>query len=142
MLCALKLLLMPALYLGLAPLLDCSADPAFLLFLASMPASASVYSIALTKGLSPRVIGPLVPLSMLLSVALVLEPIVPAAAAVHAGFWLRLLLGVVGAGCAAYSLIPTGLVSAAAAKPAGTRRRAASPPRRRAASPRLASKTE
>ena len=141
-LCALKLLLMPALYLGLAPLLGCSADPAFLLFLASMPASASVYSIALTKGLSPRVIGPLVPLSMLLSVALVLEPIVPAAAAVHAGFWLRLLLGVVGAGCAAYSLIPTGLASAAAAKPAGTRRRAASPPRRRAASPRLASKTE
>ena len=149
-LCALKLLVMPALYLGLAPLLACSADPAFLLFLASMPASASVYSLALTKGLSPRVIGPLVPLSMLLSVALVLEPIVPAAAAMHAGRWLRLLLGVVGAGCAAYSLIPT----AAAAKPAGAKRRAASPParmpsppspagtRRRAASPRLASKTK
>ena len=106
-LCALKLLLMPALYLGLAPLLACSTDPAFLLFLATMPASASVYSLALTKGLSPRVIGPLVPLSMLLSVALVLEPIVPAAAAMHAGRWLRLLLGVLGAGCAAYSLIPT-----------------------------------
>lgn len=149
-LCALKLLLMPALYLGLAPLLACSTDPAFLLFLATMPASASVYSLALTKGLSPRVIGPLVPLSMLLSVALVLEPIVPAAAAMHAGRWLRLLLGVLGAGCAAYSLIPT----AGAAKPAGVKRRAASPParrpsppppagtRRRATSPRLASKTK
>jgi hypothetical protein len=102
-LCALKLLLMPALYLGLAPLLACSTDPAFLLFLATMPASASVYSLALTKGLSPRVIGPLVPLSMLLSVALVLEPIVPAAAAMHAGRWLRLLLGV----CSAQAAPPT-----------------------------------
>ena len=97
-------------------------------------------------------LGPLVPLSMLLSVALVLEPLVPAAAALHAGRTLRLLLGVLGAGCAAYSLIPT----AAAAKPADARRRAASPPptrvpsppspagtRRRAGSARLAaSKTE
>ena len=93
---------------------------------------------------------------MLLSVALVLEPLVPTAAAMHAGRGLRLLLGVLGAGCAAYSLIPT----AAAAKPADARRRAASPPpatrvpsppsppspagtRRRAGSARLAaSKTE
>ena len=36
-LCACKLLLMPALYLAAAPLLGCPADPGFLQFLATMP---------------------------------------------------------------------------------------------------------
>lgn len=53
-LAAAKMLLMPSLYSGIAPLLGCSAPPDFLAFLGSLPASASVYSLCLVKGLSPK----------------------------------------------------------------------------------------
>merc|ERR1711871_152153 len=58
-LCAAKLLLMPLLYLGYARLLDCGEDTGLLLFLGGLPASASVYSLLLTRDLSPKVVGPL-----------------------------------------------------------------------------------
>ncbi len=73
-LCALKIVAMPALYLSVGKLLAVSAPPALIGFLGSLPASASIYSLALVNGLSPRVIGPLVPASMLLSVAFTLLP--------------------------------------------------------------------
>ena len=65
---------MPCLYVGVAALIGCDAPSAFLVFLGSLPASASVYSLALVRDLSPRVIGPLVPASILLSVASILLP--------------------------------------------------------------------
>ena len=73
-LCAAKLGVMPCLYVGVAALIGCDAPSAFLVFLGSLPASASVYSLALVRDLSPRVIGPLVPASILLSVASILLP--------------------------------------------------------------------
>lgn len=73
-LCAAKLALMPVCYALAGPALGTAAPPGFLLFLGSLPASASVYSLTLTRGLSPRVVGPLVPVSMLFSVALALLP--------------------------------------------------------------------
>ena len=85
-LCGLKIALMPALYRGAAVALGVAAPAAasggFLAFLGVLPASASVYSLASTKGLEPRVLGPLVPLTMLLCVALVLLPLSPAAAGI------------------------------------------------------------
>ena len=82
-LCGLKIVLMPALYRGAALALGVSSGAApFLAFIGVLPASASVYSLASTKGLEPRVLGPLVPLTMLLCVALVLLPLSPAAAGV------------------------------------------------------------
>jgi hypothetical protein len=73
-LCAAKLALMPACYAWAGPSLGTPAPHGFLLFLGSLPASASVFSLTLTRGFSPRVVGPLVPASMLLSVALALLP--------------------------------------------------------------------
>ena len=74
---------MPALYRGAALALGVSSVAApFLACIGVLPASASVYSLASTKGLEPRVLGPLVPLTMLLCVALVLLPLSPAAAGV------------------------------------------------------------
>ena len=82
-LCGLKIVLMPALYRGAALALGVgSGATPFLAFIGVLPASASVYSLASTKGLEPRVLGPLVPLTMLLCVALVLLPLSPAAAGV------------------------------------------------------------
>ena len=84
-LCGLKIVLMPALYRGAALALGVgSGATPFLAFIGVLPASASVYSLASTKGLEPRVLGPLVPLTMLLCVALVLLPLSPAAAGVGA----------------------------------------------------------
>ena len=67
---AAKLVAMPLLYTACAHGFGCSADPAFLSFVGTLPASASVYSLTMTKQLSPRIVGPLVPASMLLCVAL------------------------------------------------------------------------
>ena len=82
-LCGLKIVLMPALYRGAALALGVgSGATPFLAFIGVLPASASVYSLASTKGLEPRVLGPLVPLTMLLCVALVLLPLSPTTAGV------------------------------------------------------------
>ena len=82
-LCGLKIVLMPALYRGAALALGVGSGAApFLAFIGVLPASASVYSLASTMGLEPRVLGPLVPLTMLLCVAVVLLPLSPAAAGV------------------------------------------------------------
>ena len=83
---------MPALYAAFAAALGCTADAAFLNFLGTLPASASVYSLTLTKQLSPAVVGPLVPASMLLCVGLCLLPLWPPAAAMHAPAALRTLI--------------------------------------------------
>ena len=57
-LAALKLALMPAAYSVAGGVLGSRVPAAFLSFLGSLPASASVYSLALVAGLSPRVLGP------------------------------------------------------------------------------------
>lgn len=103
---AAKLVLMPHLYAALASRLACPAPPAFLSFLGALPASASVYSLSLTKQLSPAVVGPLVPATMLLCVALCLLPLWPPSADVHASVVLQAgvaLGGVVGMRLAASS---------------------------------------
>ena len=92
-LCAFKLVLMPLLYLTYARILGCDAAPALLTFLGTLPASASVYSLTLTKNLSPKIVGPLVPSSMLLCVALALLPLWPAPRAAEL---LRGVIGVAG----------------------------------------------
>ena len=79
-LCGAKLALMPWLYRSVAGLVGCTQSEGFLTFLGALPASASVYSLCLTRQLSPRVVGPLVPTSMLLSVVLALAPLFPGAA--------------------------------------------------------------
>jgi len=66
-LAAFKMVLMPKLYLLLRGFVGCSVNISFLSFMGGLPASASVYSLSLVKGLSPEVIGPLVPLTMFLS---------------------------------------------------------------------------
>lgn len=71
-LCAAKLALMPFCYSRIGGALGAVAPAGFLVFLGSLPASASVYSLTLTRDLAPRVVGPLVPVSMALSVALAL----------------------------------------------------------------------
>ena len=95
-LCAAKLVLMPLLYTAVARAVGCDAQPALLGFLGSLPASASVYPITVTKRLSPKVVGPLVPLSMLLSVALALLPLWPPADALDAASGLRVAIAVTG----------------------------------------------
>jgi hypothetical protein len=95
-LCAFKLVVMPLLYAFYANLFACTAAPSLLTFLGTLPASASVYSLTLTKGLSPTIVGPLVPVSMLLCVALNLLPLWPAADAVAAADVLRAILGLLG----------------------------------------------
>ena len=94
---AAKLVLMPALYVVLARVLGCETSAPFLGFLGALPASASVYSLSLTTGLSPRVIGPLVPVTMLLCVALAVLPLWPPAAAWRAADALSAALGLAGA---------------------------------------------
>ena len=102
-LCGLKIVLMPALYRGAALALGVSSGAApFLAFIGVLPASASVYSLASTKGLEPRVLGPLVPLTMLLCVALVLLPLSPAAAGVDTA--LSAAVAVVAAAALALTL--------------------------------------
>ena len=96
-LCAAKLVLMPLLYTAFAARLGCTAAPDYLHFLGTLPASASVYSLTLTKQLSPSVVGPLVPASMLLCVALCVLPLWPAAVDVHAPTMLRALVALLGA---------------------------------------------
>lgn len=95
-LCAAKLVLMPVLYVALAPRLGSPIDATFLAFLGSLPASASVYSLCLTKQLSPAIVGPLVPASMLASVALSLLPLWSHADTLHATAVLQALIGLVG----------------------------------------------
>jgi predicted permease len=95
-LCAFKLVAMPALYALYAALFACDASPALLTFLGTLPASASVYSLTLTKDLSPTIVGPLVPASMLLCVALNLLPLWPAADAFSAADVLRAGIGLLG----------------------------------------------
>ena len=102
-LCGLKIVLMPALYRGAALALGVSSGAApFLAFIGVLPASASVYSLASTKGLEPRVLGPLVPLTMLLCVALVLLPLSPSAAGVDTA--LSAAVAVVAAAALALTL--------------------------------------
>ena len=102
-LCGLKIVLMPALYRGAALALGVgSGATPFLAFIGVLPASASVYSLASTKGLEPRVLGPLVPLTMLLCVALVLLPLSPAAAGVDTA--LSAAVAVVAAAALALTL--------------------------------------
>ena len=102
-LCGLKIVLMPALYRGTALALGVGSSAApFLAFIGVLPASASVYSLASTKGLEPRVLGPLVPLTMLLCVALVLLPLSPTAAGVDTA--LSAAVAVVGAAALALTL--------------------------------------
>ena len=102
-LCGLKIVLMPALYRGAALALGVGSGAApFLAFIGVLPASASVYSLASTKGLEPRVLGPLVPLTMLLCVALVLLPLSPAAAGVDTA--LSAAVAVVAAAALALTL--------------------------------------
>jgi len=107
-LCAAKLVLMPLCYAALGSALGVTAPMAFLVFLGSLPASASVYSLTLTRGLSPRVVGPLVPVSMLLSVALSLLPNDAKLATVSAPAALRLGIGALAA---LSLLVPQGAVS-------------------------------
>lgn len=95
-LCAAKLVIMPLLYTAFAGRLGCTAAPAYLDFLGTLPASASVYSLTLTKQLSPTVVGPLVPASMLLCVALCLLPLWPAAMDAQALPVLRAIIAVAG----------------------------------------------
>lgn len=95
-LCAAKLVLMPLLYAVYANIITCDVTPELLTFLGTLPASASVYSLTLTRGLSPSIVGPLVPASMLLCVALNLLPLWPPAAAVAASDVLRAAIGVGG----------------------------------------------
>ena len=95
-LCAAKLVLMPLLYAVYANIITCDVTPELLTFLGTLPASASVYSLTLTRGLSPSIVGPLVPASMLLCVALNLLPLWPPAAAVAASDVLRATIGVGG----------------------------------------------
>ena len=102
-LCGLKIVLMPALYRGVALALGVSSGATpFLAFIGVLPASASVYSLASTKGLEPRVLGPLVPLTMLLCVALVLLPLSPAAAGIDTA--LSAAVAVVAAAALALTL--------------------------------------
>ena len=102
-LCGLKIVLMPALYRGAALALGVGSSAApFLAFIGVLPASASVYSLASTKGLEPRVLGPLVPLTMLLCVALVLLPLSPAAAGIDTA--LSAAVAVVAAAALALTL--------------------------------------
>ena len=102
-LCGLKIVLMPALYRGAALALGVSSGATpFLAFIGVLPASASVYSLASTKGLEPRVLGPLVPLTMLLCVALVLLPLSPSAAGVDTA--LSAAVAVVAAAALALTL--------------------------------------
>ena len=65
-------------------------------FLGGLPATPSVYSLTLTRNLSPLVVGPLVPATMLLCVALELLPLWPLAQLYRAADWLRLAVAVGG----------------------------------------------
>uniref|UniRef100_A0A7S4BS13 Uncharacterized protein n=2 Tax=Chrysotila carterae TaxID=13221 RepID=A0A7S4BS13_CHRCT len=95
-----KLLIMPALYLALARYFGCSAGDDFLLFLGSLPASASVYALSASRGLSPQIVGPLVPCSIVLCVALVLLPLSPMATSFRAAEALRAAIGAVAVAAA------------------------------------------
>ncbi len=94
---------MPLAYRLVASAVGCGVDAGFLDFLGGLPASASVYALTLTRELSPRVVGPLVPASMILCVAILLAPLHPLAAALRVADALRALvaLGAVGATLAA-----------------------------------------
>mmetsp|Transcript_11957 Transcript_11957/g.20188 ORF Transcript_11957/g.20188 Transcript_11957/m.20188 type:complete len:354 (-) Transcript_11957:407-1468(-) len=74
LLCALKIGATPLLYQLYATAFRCNAGSEMLVFLGSLPASASVFALSLTSDFSPKVLGPLVPSSLLLTVALVLLP--------------------------------------------------------------------
>jgi len=99
-LCGAKLALMPLLYLNGNLLVGCDTGGDFLGFLGSLPASASVYSLSLTRNLSPRVVGPLVPLSMILSVIMSLGPLFPQTAEAQVAERVRGTMGL-AAGIAA-----------------------------------------
>ena len=129
-LAALKLVAMPALYAALAPRLGCDAPPPLLVFLGSLPASASVYSLAVSRNLSPGVVGPLVPATILLCAALNLIPLSPAAAGFEDA--LKAALGLAAARGAAVALRAVPRHAPAAAPRTAAARRRHSP--RRAAS--------
>lgn len=93
-LCGAKLVLMPGLYVGVARVLGCQQSSAFFMFLGSLPASASVYSLTLTRALSPRVVGPLVPASMLLSLCLSLAPLSSAMVEAHVAEVFRVAIAI------------------------------------------------
>jgi len=103
-LAALKIALMPAAYSVAGDALGCSVPTSFLAFLGALPASASVYSLAVVGGLSPRVIGPLVPLTLLATTSLAVAPLMPHPAAAPAAALLRGGIALLGAGSAALSL--------------------------------------
>lgn len=100
-LCGAKLALMPLCYTALGAALGASAPAPFLIFLGSLPASASVYALTLTRGLAPAVVGPLVPVSMALAAALALLPLTPVAAVggASAAAILRVAIGIVAGVC-------------------------------------------
>jgi len=77
---------MPLVYVSISDVIGCTLDPAFLQFLGTLPASASVYSLCLSRDLSPRVVGPLVPASMLLCAALSLLPLLQPSESGYFGF--------------------------------------------------------
>ena len=114
-LCAAKLVLMPVLYVMYGTLLHCDAPVPLLVFLGTLPASASVYSLSLTKQLSPSILGPLVPASVMLCVALSFLPLWPLAAAYRATDVLRLCVCLGGA---------SGLFAAAAGLPSPAKSKA------------------
>lgn len=107
---AFKLVAMPALYRALGGTLGTTPPLAFLAFLGALPASASVYSQSLVRGLSPKVVGPLVPATMLASVLLALAPLLPGGDAVASA--ISVAVGTCGAGCGLYSLATDRVASA------------------------------
>ena len=114
-LCTSKLVLMPLLYVMYGTLLSCDASVPLLVFLGTLPASASVYSLSLTKQLSPSILGPLVPASVLLCVALAFLPLWPQAEAYRATDVLRLCISLGGA---------SGLIAAAKGLPSPAKSKA------------------
>lgn len=106
-LCAAKLCLAPLLYVASGRLVGCAESDEVLGFLGSLPASTTVYSLALTRQLSPSVVGPLVPLTILLSVLLSLMPLSPLAVAWRVSGVVRLALVAVAAMAAVTSRVPS-----------------------------------
>jgi hypothetical protein len=75
-----KCLVMPLIYVTIPTILNMEETLSlipFLAFLGGLPATASVYSMCLTRQLSPFVIGPLIPASMLVAAFFVLLPMWP-----------------------------------------------------------------
>jgi len=100
-LCSTKMVLLPFLYVAIGKLMNTTLPDEFLMFLGSLPASASVYSLSFVRNFSPKVIGPLVPLSLVFSLIFTFSPLTVELPVVHAVIdGLRFCLGIVGLGIA------------------------------------------